>query len=100
MATSDPPPQEGQQPSTITLQSADGTPYTCEVLDVFELEGRHYAALLTQDPGPDAATAAAQEPRLVVMRLIIEDNGSTFQTIESDDEFARVGAHLRQRAGA
>jgi hypothetical protein len=37
---------------------------------------------------------------LVVMRLIQQNGGSIFQTIESDDAFARISAHLRSRAAS
>jgi hypothetical protein len=82
----------GKQHATITLWSEDGRPYTCELLGVFEFEHRDYALLLRQDASPNAAT--------VLMRVVVQDDQSIFQTIESDEEFAGVSAHVRRLAEA
>jgi hypothetical protein len=85
---------------TITLRAQDGTPYRCRILDIFAFEDRQYALLLKLDQAATAPGEATTEPPLALMRLIEQDGGSIFQTIASDDEFARVGAHLRERAAS
>jgi hypothetical protein len=82
---------------TITLRSHDGTAYRCKILDIFDFEDRQYALLLRLD---EATGEQPAEPPLVIMRLIQNDGGSIFQIIASDDEFARVGAHVRSLAAS
>src|SRR5262249_10450055 len=96
---SDQPPSAAND-WTITLHSQDGTPYRCQILDIFPFEERQYALLLRLDTSADGAADGGDEPSLVIMRLIQRDDGSVFETIDSDEEFDRVGAQLRSRAAS
>ena len=49
-------------------------------------------------PKGEAAAEDEEEGSLVIMRLIQKKIRSIFQTIESDDEFERVVAHVEQLA--
>ena len=46
----------------------------------------------------DAKVPKDEEGCLVIMRLVERDDQSIFQTIESDEEFERVVAHVEQMA--
>jgi len=86
----------------ITLEGEDGTSYNCQILDIIEFEGNDYGILLKLKD--EAAQAAEEEDddeddeSLVIMRLIQKEDHSIFRTIESDDEFDRVVAHVEELA--
>ena len=89
-----------QQPeeAMITLEGEDVNSYQCQILDIFEFETQEYALLLKLgEPKPEGAEDD-EEGSLVIMRLIQRDEQSIFQTIESDDEFERVVAHVEELA--
>ena len=92
------PPPPPPNDTAITLVGDDGREYHCELLDVFDFEAREYALLMKKSP----VDAKSGDPGndLIVMRLIDRRDGekTTFQTIESDDEFARVVDHVEKRA--
>ena len=84
----------------ITLEGEDGTSYNCQILDIIEFEGNDYGILLKLK---DEAAEAEEEDddddeSLVIMRLIQKEDHSIFRTIESDDEFDRVVAHVEELA--
>ncbi|HEY9679772.1 MAG TPA: DUF1292 domain-containing protein [Drouetiella sp.] len=89
--------QTQQDEAMITLEGEDGHSYQCQILDIFEFENQEYALLLKMG---DAKGEAAEEEdgSLVIMRLIQREDQSIFQTIESDDEFERVVAHVEELA--
>ncbi|MBP7863490.1 DUF1292 domain-containing protein [bacterium] len=88
----------------ITLEGEDGTSYNCQILDIIEFEGNDYGILLKLKDEAAAAAAAEEEDdddddeSLVIMRLIQKEDHSIFRTIESDDEFDRVVAHVEELA--
>lgn len=89
--------QTQQDEAMITLEGEDGHSYSCQILDIFEFENQEYALLLKMG---DAKSESAEEEdgSLVIMRLIQREDQSIFQTIESDDEFERVVAHVEELA--
>jgi uncharacterized protein YrzB (UPF0473 family) len=84
----------------ITLEGEDGQSYTCQILDIFDFEEQSYALLLKMGGEKEAAKEAEDEEdgSLVIMRLIERDDQSIFQTIESDEEFDKVVAHVEELA--
>lgn len=102
--TNEPPTQ--QDDAIITLEGEDGSAYTCQMLDVIDFEGQRYVILLKlkDDKGEDAQnTEGAEdddEQSLVIMRLVQKEDHSIFRTIESDEEFAKVVAHVEEIARA
>ncbi len=91
--------QTAPDEAIITLEGEDGHLYSCQILDIFEFEGQEYALLLKMGaPKGEAAAEDEEEGSLVIMRLIQKEDQSIFQTIESDDEFERVVAHVEQLA--
>jgi uncharacterized protein YrzB (UPF0473 family) len=89
--------QTQQDDAMITLEGEDGNSYSCQILDIFEFENQEYALLLKV--GETKTEAAEDEDgSLVIMRLIQRDDQSIFQTIESDEEFEKVVAHVEELA--
>lgn len=86
--------QTQPEEAMITLEGEDGQSYTCQILDIFDFEEQEYALLLKLGGGAEED----EEGSLVIMRLIQRDDQSIFQTIESDDEFDRVVAHVEELA--
>ena len=76
---------------TITLESEDGRSYVCKILGVFNYEQKEYALLLKL---ADAEEDAEGEST-VIMQLIEKDDQAIFRTIESDEEFERVVAYVK-----
>lgn len=82
---------------TITLESEDGRSYSCRILGVFEFDGKEYALLLNlgdsenEDENKDGTST-------VIMQLIEKDDQAIFRTIESDEEFERVVAYVKELA--
>jgi uncharacterized protein YrzB (UPF0473 family) len=77
---------------TITLESEDGRSYVCKILGVFNYEQKEYALLLKL---ADAGEEDAEGESTVIMQLIEKDDQAIFRTIESDEEFERVVAFVK-----
>lgn len=90
--------QTQQEEAIITLEGEDGHSYSCQILDIFEFEGQEYALLLKMGEPKSDGPEEEDEGSLVIMRLIQREDQSIFQTIESDDEFERVVAHVEELA--
>lgn len=76
---------------TITLESEDGRSYVCKILGVFNYESKEYALLLKLADGEEDAEGEST----VIMQLIEKDDQAIFRTIESDEEFERVVAFVK-----
>ena len=74
----------------VTLQGEDGASYRCQVLDIFDFEEQEYAIMLRLEPEDDQG--------MIVMRIMERNGQSIFQTIESEDDFARIVAFLHEKA--
>jgi uncharacterized protein YrzB (UPF0473 family) len=88
--------QMQQEDTMITLEGEDGNSYSCQLLNIFEFEGNDYALLLKLTEGKEPPED--EDGSLVIMRLIQRDDQSIFQTIESDEEFEKVVAHIEEIA--
>jgi len=88
--------QMQQEDTMITLEGEDGNSYSCQLLNIFEFEGQDYALLLKLNEGKEQPED--EDGSLVIMRLIQRDDQSIFQTIESDEEFDKVVAHIEEIA--
>jgi hypothetical protein len=77
---------------TITLESEDGRSYVCKILGVFNYEEKEYALLLKL---ADGGEEEAEGESTVIMQLIEKDDQAIFRTIESDEEFERVVAFVK-----
>ncbi len=85
---------------TITLESEDGRSYACRILGVFEFEEKEYALLLNLGDGEGEAEPKDDKDgaSTVIMQLIEKDDQAIFRTIESDEEFERVVAYVKELA--
>lgn len=91
------PDADQEDLAIITLEGEDGSAYQCQILDVFEFEGKEYGILLKlKGEGEDAQED--EEESLVIMHLIEKDNQSIFRTIESDEEFEKVVQFVEEKA--
>jgi uncharacterized protein YrzB (UPF0473 family) len=90
--------QTQQEEAIITLEGEDGHSYSCQILDIFDFEGQEYALLLKMGEAKSESGEEDEEGSLVIMRLIQREDQSIFQTIESDEEFDRVVAHVEELA--
>jgi len=90
--------QTQQEEAIITLEGEDGHSYSCQILDIFDFEGQEYALLLKMGEPKAEGAEEEEEGSLVIMRLIQREDQSIFQTIESDEEFDRVVAHVEELA--
>lgn len=61
-----------------------------ELFDIIQFEGSEYALLL---PG-DEKDKEENGSEIVLMKLIQEGTGYSFETIEDDDEFERVSDYI------
>lgn len=80
------------QEGIITLEGDDGNSYSCQILDIFEFEEKEYALLLNLA----GESESDDESSIVIMRLTQKDDQSIFQTIESEEEFDKVVAHVEE----
>lgn len=90
-----------QEEALVTLEGEDGNSYSCQILDIFEFEKQEYALLLKvgETTGQENGKGTDEEDgALVIMRLVQRDDQSIFQTIESDEEFDKVVAHVEELA--
>jgi uncharacterized protein YrzB (UPF0473 family) len=85
---------------TITLESEDGKSYACRILGVFEFDGKEYALLLNlgDSENEEERTQEDKDASTVIMQLIEQNEQAIFRTIESDEEFERVVAYVKELA--
>ena len=114
--------QNQKQLVVITLQGDDGLSYKCLVIDFFEFESNEYVLIkhLNEEllsylrernighfDGDDLVSLSEEEhelisaemkddPNSIVMRWIQKGDQSIFQTIENEEEFQRVVAHVEE----
>jgi hypothetical protein len=74
--------------NVIEITDDDGTVLRCELYDILEYEGKQYALLLEE------ASADTDEPEVVLMRYVEEGEEVFFETIDDDEEFAKVQEYI------
>lgn len=79
--------QEEITSSIIQTEDENGELQSFEVVDVFNCNGKDYAALLRVN---DDGSEIEDEDELILMRLIENDDNYTFEEIEDDEEFDAV----------
>ena len=72
----------------IQTKDENGETQSFELVDVFKVKDRDYAALIRVNE--DGTPLDNEEEELILMRLIEEDDNYTFEEIEDDDEFNAV----------
>ena len=84
-------------PDLISLTDEDGNEMDFEVLDMLELHGKSYIALMPVNPdGSDS-----EDGEYVVLRTDTDEENKEeyFSTIEDDDEFNEVVAAFNESLG-
>ena len=72
----------------IQTKDENGDVQNFELVDVFQVNDKDYAALVKVNE--DGSTDEAEEEELILMRLIEEEDNYTFEEIEDDEEFNAV----------
>ena len=68
----------------VELSDEEGNVTSCEIYDIVEFEGKTYALLLPVESAED------EDPELIVLEYVEEDEEGTFVSIEDEDEFNRL----------
>ncbi|MBR4879824.1 MAG: DUF1292 domain-containing protein [Clostridia bacterium] len=69
----------------ITLEYNDGTELECEILGIFDLDGKEYIALLPQNDSDEIFLYGYKE---------LEDDEFELIDIDDDEEFEKVAAEF------
>ena len=72
----------------IQTKDENGDTQSFELVDVFKVNDKDYAALIRVND--DGTPLDSEEEELILMRLIEEEDNYTFEEIEDDDEFNAV----------
>ena len=76
----------------VELCDEDGNVTSCEIYDIVEFEGKTYAMLLpVEDANED-------DPEVIVLEYVEENDEGTFVSIEDEDEFNRVCDYIESLA--
>ena len=75
------------EPDFITLEFDDGKEIECEIMGIFEVEGKEYIALIPDDDTDDVYLYGYKETSEEEFELI---------DIESDEEFEKVAAEFEK----
>lgn len=83
----------------VTLEGEDGHSYSCQIIDIFEFDEKEYALLLNLgESEEDEGDEDDEKGKLVIMRLVQQGDQAIFQTIETEEEFQKVVAHVETMA--
>lgn len=82
-------------PDLYTLVDEEGKEQTFEMLDVLEVEGQRYFALIPYYPEPTELVDSDGE--LVILKSQIEDEEEILASIDDDEEFDRIGQMFMER---
>ncbi len=72
----------------IQTKDENGDTQSFELVDVFKVNDKDYAALIRVND--DGTPLDSEEEELILMRLIEEEDNYTFEEIEDDEEFNAV----------
>lgn len=72
----------------IQTKDENGETQSFELVDVFKVNDKDYAALIRVND--DGTPIDSEEEELILMRLIEEEDNYTFEEIEDDEEFNAV----------
>ncbi len=79
---------EEEKTDIIETVDEEGNTITFKLFDVIAFEGKEYALLLPLDEED------SDDPELVLMRLISEDEEYSFETIDDEEEFEKVSEYI------
>ena len=87
--------QEEYNPDIYTLTDEDGKDQAFELLDVMELEGERYFALIPYYEQPEESLE--DDGDLIVLKSQMTDGEEMMASIDDDDEYERVGKLFIER---
>lgn len=82
-------------PDLYTLVDEDNKEQTFEMLDVLEMSGQRYFALVPYYP--EAAELVDDDGELVILKSQMEDGEEILVSIDDDEEFERIGKIFMER---
>lgn len=88
---------EEASPDLLTLEDEDGKECTIEVIDVTEIDGTRYMAVVPYQEDPESLEEDAE---LILMRIGTDDDGEYMDIVDDDEELLRVGKVFEERLKA
>ena len=88
---------EEATPDLLTLEDEDGQEVTFEVVDVTEINGTRYMAVVPYEETP---AAEDEEAELLIMRIGTDDQGEYMDIVDDDEELITVGKVCEERLRA
>ena len=88
---------EEATPDLLTLEDEDGKECTFEVLDVAEIGGTRYMAVI---PYAEDDAEADEVAELILMRVGTDDAGEYMDIVDDDEELLSVGKVFEERLRA
>ena len=85
--------QEGMD-GVVTLVDEDGVEHGFEIIDMVELDGAQYVAVVPADEEPEEED---ESDELVLLKVVAEGVEEFLEAIESEEEFNRVSAVFMER---
>lgn len=82
-------------PEIFTLTDEEGNEHEFELMDVMEVDGTTYYALVPYTEDPEAALA--EDTELVILKGGEEDGVDFLTTIDNDEEYDRIGNMFLER---
>ena len=86
--------EEEYTPELIELEDEDGNTVNFEIIDGMEFEGSNYFALIPYTEDEDAET---EDDEFVILKETEKDGESYLATIDSDEEYDRIGKAFLER---
>jgi hypothetical protein len=83
----------------IQTEDEDGNVHNFELIDIIEVDNQEYGILLYIDE-EETEEDEDEEQELAVMRLIKQDDGYIFETIEDEAEFEKISAFVEAELNA
>ncbi len=88
---------EETEPDLLTLEDEDGKECTFEVIDVTEIDGTRYMAVVPYQEDPESLQEDAE---LILMRIGTDDEGEYMDIVDDDEELLTVGKVFEERLRA
>lgn len=88
---------EEAAPDLLTLEDEDGQECTFEVIDVTEVNGTRYLAVIPYQEDPESLDEDAE---LIIMRVGTDDDGEYMDIVDDDEELITVGKVFEERLRA
>lgn len=88
---------EEAQPDLLTLEDEDGQECTFEVVDVTEVNGTRYMAVIPYQEDP---ANLDEEAELILMRVGTDADGEYMDIVDDDEELMTVGKVFEERLKA